>query len=53
MESSKVKGTKRMCLPVMVKAAKTCDVISEPVILIRILRDGISWEIRDAGHAET
>jgi hypothetical protein len=51
--SLKVEQTERRDLPVMVKAAQSCDVVSEPVILIRILRDGISWEVRDAGHAET
>ena len=35
----------------MVKAAQGCDMFSEPVILIRVLRDGISGEVRDAGHA--
>jgi len=45
--------TERRGLPIMVKTAQTRDVGSEPVMLIRILRDGISWEVRDAGHAET
>jgi hypothetical protein len=51
--SLKVAQTEMRDSPVMVKAAQSCDVVSEPVILIRILRDGISWEVRDAGHAET
>ena len=46
-------GTERRGLPIMVKATQTRDVAPEPVMLIRILRDGISWEVRDAGHAET
>jgi hypothetical protein len=39
--------------PVVVEAAQICDVVSEPVVLFRILRDGVSGELRDAGHAET
>lgn len=37
----------------MVKAAQSRNMVSEPAILIRVLRDGISGEVRDAGHAET
>ena len=37
----------------MVETAQTCDVVSEPDILIRIFWDEISGEVRDAGHADT
>jgi len=38
---------------VIVEAAQNGDLIPEPAVMVRILRDGISREVRDAGHAET